>query len=386
MVNATNVNGTSLWPTTANKFITIPLPPATPITISPATGTVNVPIPTSISWHSLPTATTYRLQISTTANFNNIIKDTTGILDTSISLAGLTNSTQYYWCVSAINAGGASGWSVTASFTTMVGTSTIVSPASGSVNLPVSVAVVWHSVPTALTYRLQLSTTSNFTTTIKDTFGVIDTSITLLGLINNTQYFWRVNVTNAGGPGIWTATANFTTIVAIPGMPSPIFPSAGAQSTPIPTIFIWHSVSTAASYRIQVSTTSDFNGIIKDTSGLIDTSFTFAGLSNNKKFYWCVNAANVGGTRNWMPTDSFTTIALPSVVALLSPSDTAKLQADSVLLVWNKDLAPVTVYFLQVATDSGMTHIFYQDSTLSDTTQPLKSLSANIMYWWHVKA
>ena len=237
-----------------------------------------------------------------------------------------------------------------------------------------------------MTYRLQLSTASNFTTTIKDTVGVIDTSIILLGLINNTQYFWRVNVTNAGGTGSWTATANFTTIVAIPGMPSPIFPSAGAQSTPIPTIFIWHSVSTAASYRIQVSTTSDFNGIIKDTSGLIDTSFTFAGLSNNKKFYWCVNAANVGGISNWMPTDSFTTIALPSVVALLSPSDTAKLQADSVLLVWNKDLAPVTVYFLQVATDSGMTHIFYQDSTLSDTTQPLKSLSANIMYWWHVKA
>ena len=102
-VNATNVNGTSLWPT-ANKFITIPLPPATPITISPATGTVNVPIPTSISWHSLPTATTYRLQISTTANFNNIIKDTTGISDTSISLSGLANSTQYYWCISALNA------------------------------------------------------------------------------------------------------------------------------------------------------------------------------------------------------------------------------------------------------------------------------------------
>jgi hypothetical protein len=384
-VNSTNVNGTSLWPT-ANKFVTIPLPPATPITISPVTGTVNVPIPTSLSWHSSPTATAYRLQISTTANFNNIVKDTTGISDTSISLSGLANSTQYYWCVSALNAGGTSGWSVTASFTTIIGTSTIVSPASGSENLPIAVTVVWHSVPTASTYRLQLSTASNFTPTIKDTVGAIDTSINLLGLVNNTQYFWRVNVTNAGGTGSWTATANFTTIVAIPGMPSPISPRAGAQSIPIPTIFIWHSVSTAASYRIQVSTTSDFNGIIKDTSGLIDTSFTFAGLSNNKKYYWCVNAANVGGISNWMPTDSFTTIALPSVVALLSPSDTAKLQADSVLLVWNKDLAPVTAYFLQVATDSGMTHVFYQDSTLSDTTKPLKSLSANIMYWWHVKA
>jgi fibro-slime domain-containing protein len=79
-------------------------------------------------------------------------------------------------------------------------------------------------------------------------------------------------------------------------------------------------------------------------------------------------------------------VGIPGQVQLINPQDTAKIQADLVTLVWNKAAPAVTKYMLQVATDSGMSHILLVDSTITDTSTALMSLAANTSYWWEVKA
>jgi hypothetical protein len=41
---------------------------------------------------------------------------------------------------------------------------------------------------------------------------------------------------------------------------------------------------------------------------------------------------------------------------------------------------------VQIATDSGMSHVLLVDSTVTDTSTILMSLTTNTSYWWQVKA
>jgi PKD repeat protein len=178
-----------------------------------------------------------------------------------------------------------------------------------------------------------------------------------------------------------------TLITNPPATPTIVYPSAGAINVPVSVSFKWHSVLGASTYRLQLSTAANFSAIVKDSSGLTDTSLTLSNLSNNTNYYWCVNATNTVGTSSWSTTSTFITVAgLPGPVLLVSPLDTAKIQSDLVLLVWNKALPAVTKYMVQIATDSGMSHVLLVDSTVTDTSTILMSLTTNTSYWWQVKA
>ncbi|MDI6766502.1 MAG: S8 family serine peptidase [Bacteroidota bacterium] len=67
--------------------------------------------PTVLKWRSVYDANLYRLQVSTTNNFISTIVNVSGIIDTTYTVNGLSNTTTYYWRVQALNAGGGSGWS-----------------------------------------------------------------------------------------------------------------------------------------------------------------------------------------------------------------------------------------------------------------------------------
>jgi fibro-slime domain-containing protein len=198
---------------------------------------------------------------------------------------------------------------------------------------------------------------------------------------------YSVTATNAAGSVTARLSITISVPTGAPATPSIVYPAAGAVGVPVTVSFRWHPVAGASTYRLQVSTTPDFNGIVKDSFGLTDTAFTLTNLSNNASYYWCVNATNVAGTSSWSATATFTTVAgAPGPVVLVSPMDTAKIQADLVLLVWNKASPAVTKYLVQIATDSGMSHILLADSTVTDTSTILMSLATSTTYWWEVKA
>ena len=70
--------------------------------------------------------------------------------------------------------------------------------------------LIWHSSVLALSYHLQVSTESGFSTTVIDT-TTIDTLVHLNPLASNTKFYWRVSGFDDFGEGPYSTTASFTT-------------------------------------------------------------------------------------------------------------------------------------------------------------------------------
>jgi hypothetical protein len=182
---------------------------------SPADGATGVSINPTLTWNASSGATTYRAQLSTTADFSTLVADRTGLTGTSVTITGLAANTLYYWRVNATNTGGDSPWSTVWSFTTAAGSAppapTLSSPANGSSNVSRTPTLVWNAAAGATSYRLQVSTSSTFTTTVYDQSGITSTSVTLSQLGSRVRYYWRVNATNGYGTSSWSSIWNFRT-------------------------------------------------------------------------------------------------------------------------------------------------------------------------------
>ncbi|NVO20150.1 MAG: DUF2341 domain-containing protein [Bacteroidetes bacterium] len=86
----------------------------------------------------------------------------------------------------------------------------LVSPANGALGVPSTPTFVWDASPTATSYHLQISTTSNFQF-VFDVPGLTNTSIAIDGFVPGSTYFWRVSAINDRGQGNWSSIWHFTT-------------------------------------------------------------------------------------------------------------------------------------------------------------------------------
>jgi hypothetical protein len=92
-------------------------PPDPPVPISPAG--IDVATNPRAFWHASRRAASYNLQLSSSDAFTSFLVNQTGMADTMYVITNLTNSTTYYWRVSAANTYGTSGWSSVFTFTTV---------------------------------------------------------------------------------------------------------------------------------------------------------------------------------------------------------------------------------------------------------------------------
>jgi hypothetical protein len=92
---------------------------------------------------------------------------------------------------------------------------TLVSPENNATGVAINPTTLsWTASEEGVTYGLQVSTNSTFTTAgIKvDQTGLTGTSYDVLsGLNNNTTYYWRMNATKLGLTSDWSTVWNFTT-------------------------------------------------------------------------------------------------------------------------------------------------------------------------------
>ncbi len=106
----------------------------------------------------------------------------------------------------------------------------LLSPGDNANNVPVNPTLSWNASAGASSYQLQVATNAAFTSTVVDQSNLAATSFTASGLQSNTQYFWRVNATNACGTSAFSSARSFTTTgstcdpLACPG--AAIFPVA----------------------------------------------------------------------------------------------------------------------------------------------------------------
>ena len=106
-------------------------------------------------------------------------------------LNNLLYNTIYYWRVSAVNNAGKSAWSDVQNFTTapknQLSRPVLISPADKSSGINPNPLLTWNSVSNAVTYRLQISDSSNFNSLLLDTNNLTSTSFEFYGLSNNTN-------------------------------------------------------------------------------------------------------------------------------------------------------------------------------------------------------
>jgi subtilisin family serine protease len=266
----------------------------------------------------------------------------------------------------------------------------LVSPANGATNVAVPTSLTW-SAPTGnpTSYRVQVSTSSAFTTLAYDQSGLTSTSTTVSGLSAGVVYYWRVNASNAGGAGAWSVTWSFTTTPPpAPAAPVLTGPANGASGVSIPATLTWNAAANATTYRVIVSTNSGFAGTPVYDATVTTTSTSVSNLSPSTPYYWHVIAGNTGTATTPSADWSFTTSAAaptpPPVPVLVSPANAATGVAVPTTLTWNASTG-ATSYTVQVSTSSTFATFAY-NASVTTTSTTVSGLAANTRYYWRVNA
>jgi hypothetical protein len=391
-VAAVNGGGQGPWASYFH-FTTAPAAPSAPTLFAPTNNSVDVPLTPTLDWYDVNGADQYRVQIATDSNFNNIVVNVGGLTNSAyvVQSGALINNTLYYWKVNAKNTGGESPWSVTWHFTTIPAVPsapTLLTPGNGSINVTQPVVLDWNDVPTATGYRAQVSQNGDFTQIVFDDISTTSTITVPAGTLSGTTtYFWRVSASNVAGYGGWSPVWNFTTALAPPGSPLLLVPVNTATGVAINNVlFDWNSVSGATSYRIQISTSSNFGTTFVNTT-VANSQYTHTSpnFAYNTLYYWRVYATNAGGNSLWSQVWSFTTIeATLSPPTLVSPPNNSVNISLTPTLSWT-EVTGATGYQLQVSTSSSFSS-FVLNITVTGTSYTIPSgiLQGYTVYYWRV--
>ncbi|MFA5794465.1 MAG: fibronectin type III domain-containing protein [Candidatus Brocadiia bacterium] len=269
--------------------------------------------------------------------------------------SGLNSNTEYYYRVQAYNAYGYSAWSTEANGTTAP-------PADTPPIIPSDLTATAIS---AAQITLQWSDNS----TNEDGFKIYynntgispfsyyggeasanTTSYTVSGLNSDTTHYFIINSYNAAGDSPESNSASAKTWPPVPSAPSPNTPYNAAENISLKPTFIWSQSGTVSSYRLQVSSNSEFSAIVADTGGITNTTYTLTtALANqNTVYYWRVNATNVSGTGPWSSAYSFKTVSAPSVPTGPNASASATNQIN---LYWSYNGSAAEGYYVYRCTD-----------------------------------
>jgi len=186
----------------------------------------------------------------------------------------------------------------------------LILPEDGLEDVMLTQSFQWSPVPSAVLYRFQLSTDSNFTSLEYD--DVVGTPNYWVGglQLGFVKYYWRVQANNGGNISSFSEVRSFTTGIDVPTLISP--PDSAVNVSTNPT-FEWASVNGAVSYTLQVSTFGSFINFIVNQPGITSTSYSVNGLEEDKKLFWRVRGATANYEGMFSQVFRFTTGSTSSV-------------------------------------------------------------------------
>lgn len=182
------------------------------------------------------------------------------------------------------------------------------SPLNNGTNISINPTLTWTASTSATSYQLQVSTQSNFSTTVFDQSNITSTSQQVTNLAQTTIHYWRVRASNSNGTSPWSEVWNFTTQIILqqPVILSPENNAINISTTPN---FVWQEVPSATVYQLQVSGNSTFTYLYINQTGISTTSFLSSyQFENNQQLWWRIKASNNQSSSPWSEPFTFTTI------------------------------------------------------------------------------
>ncbi len=370
------------------SFVTTVDTPATPVLAGPLDRVTNVSSDELLSWSPASRAARYHVQLSMDSTFSTLFVNDSTVTATSTHVGpfdGLPGLLRYYWRVRGGNNAGWGVFSTPWSYVTIIGTPLTLSPPDTAKGVVIAPTLVWHSVPGAARYHVQLAASPEFASLIFEDSTRADTARTPGRLAGSTQYFWRVSATNLDGSSTspYSKVARFATTVDTPLVPLLSAPAANAADVPTTARFSWKPAQYATSYQIQIATDSSYLSPVVNNMNSTDTAITYGPLSGLKKYFWRVRGVNTGVAGPYSVNRSLTTtIGTPAVIA---PSDRSVNQPLTVPLSWSA-VDSAYRYRVQFSQDSLFATTILDDSTLTAPTRTVSGLTYLTTYYWRVRA
>ncbi|MCB9248873.1 MAG: family 10 glycosylhydrolase [Ignavibacteriales bacterium] len=172
--------------------------------------------------------------------------------------------------------------------------------------------------------------------------------------------------------------------VTKPAVPMLLAPVDNAPNQRDTTILVWDNSNGSSFNRLQVASSTDFDSIVYQANGIIDTFKFVTGLDGLTQYYWRVSALNIAGESEFSEIRNFTT-GFPIPPLLNMPEDKTTDVELEPTLVWNAS-SVANEYELQIAEGLSIEpSITILDTLIADTTISLSSLNPEKIYSWHVR-
>ncbi|HVT83413.1 MAG TPA: fibronectin type III domain-containing protein, partial [Phycisphaerae bacterium] len=258
-------------------------PPAAPTGVTPVIGSGQV----GLSWNSVAGATSYNIKYGTTDGgpYTTVVPSA----GTNAVINGLTNNTTYYFVVTAVNGAGEGSASTQVSATPLAVAIPVPSAPTGvgasAGNAQVSLN--WNPVAGAVTYNVKYGTVSGgpYGQSVN---GLAGTSTNVLGLTNNTPYYFVVTAVNGTGESLVSTEVTAT-------------PTAGAQGLNFSTGF----AGAGTSLQLNGSSRIDGSGnLLLTTNSPSQLASVYAKAKQNIAAFTTSFDFEIGGS--WPLADGFT--------------------------------------------------------------------------------
>ncbi len=217
----------------------------------------------------------------------------------------LTDGT-YRWTVRAVVNGAYGPVSEATTFCLRTGLSApeLSSPADGSAvanSLPV---LEWEEVSYADEYRLQVSVTPAFTSTLVDVVQDGLSYTPAFAPSDGTTYYWKVSAHHEPLWSTWSEARSFSYNVLV-SPPTLISPMAATTVLGSEVLLDWEAVPGADSYQVQVALSDLFENTTLDASITASEYALAQSLEENSTYSWRVRASDDGKWSPWSGTGRF---------------------------------------------------------------------------------
>ncbi|HEV2889962.1 MAG TPA: Ig-like domain-containing protein [Frankiaceae bacterium] len=259
------------------------------------------------------------------------------------------------------------------------GLTTLVAPPAGE-TVGGNPTFTWTPVPGAAKYRVQVSRSEIFDSTVysADTYNVHATPTTALPV---GQLYWRVAPTD-GSSGVGTyVSSTFTRVWA--EAPSLTAPADTATLTypDDPLLFTWDALPGAKTYNIQIDDDPEFINPIVST-GTNNTSYTVADpQTSGQTFYWHVQGVADGVVSPWSDARTYS-VQWPAKPVLISPSNTT---VTDVVFQWSP-VAGAASYDIMVSPNPDFANNVTINARVTSTRYSPPTTILNGSYFWRVRA